>query len=210
MAAPMLLNARIILEEGQITSGDKVSISLSHFGADESGARFVAEYDAKQTARWGCTPVELRGGPMSYFGQMRDFIEATEQLVKEAPESSAQLMNNTAISKLQSVSAALSFLLNEWFSDTGHRESYIFPSKLVEVLGEQVLVLSVNYGSLPGQLECRLVPIGSSQSDVTLALANLSEVFNNKIPAHILKGNNAIGDIDNVKEYFLEDKDKKH
>jgi hypothetical protein len=202
MAAPMLLNLRVILEKGNLEPGKVVNIALNNFGANESGVLFQAEYDTKQTARWGCLPLQINGGPLSYFGGMNEQMDMLTKLSEDFPLSDAEMMNNVIKGKITSISSALSYLLNEWFDDQKERHSAVEPNELLNTVAEQVFILSVDYSTVPGQYTCVLIPANLNQSDVSLMLANASDTFNTGIPAYIIEGNNVEGEISDVKAYF--------
>lgn len=194
MATPLLLNLRVIENTEDNADKNQVTIALSHFGGAESGIKFNCSFNPSETAKWGCQVVELRGGPVSFFGNYQIQMNMLNELAQDGSEK-AKAMLQDIVNQLQAFSSALSFLLNEWHEDES--SSYVLPDDITSI-SESVIALNISFGELPGQFSVNLIKTGFNQTEVSLALANLSEIFNSNIPAHVIDGNNATGEIEDL------------
>jgi len=202
MAAPLLLNLRVI--EPKEPKKNEIFLALTHFSMAESGLLMCCEYDAKRMPQWGVTITEVRGGDFGYFELMHrlDLIAFKEISTSLPSEEINWLKEKT--SKLQAISSALSFVLNEYFQGVSGRVPALLPEEVVEHLNEKVFTLTDNQQKNPKADEADnfvyLLPTGADQRQVSKSLAELSELFNNSMPAYYLRGDGAKGELNVLNE----------
>lgn len=190
MSTPILFNFRVIDDVTGNRPANIVDVALNQFGLAESGLQLRCEFLPQETAKWGVSIVDVRGGDFGYFTALagRELNRNEQGSLTEDPGK---------IEKLRALSNAVSFMLNEWFGSYNDRPSHVKPEELKAVLGEEVLTLSQDH-EVKDEMIVYLVQTGLKQKDVMLALAQASDFFRVNLPAYHLKGNGAVGSIKDV------------
>lgn len=190
MSTPILFNFRVIDDPTGNRPANVADVALNQFGLAESGLQLRCEFLPQETAKWGVSIVDVRGGDFGYFTALagRELARNEKGVLTEDPGT---------IKKLRALSNAVSFMLNEWFGSYSDRPSHVKPEELKSVLNEEVFTLSQDH-EVKDEMIVYLVQTGLKQKDVMLALAQASDFFRINLPAYHLHGNGAIGTISDV------------
>ncbi len=190
MSTPILFNFRVIDDPTGNRPANIADIALNQFGLAESGMQLRCEFLPQETAKWGVSIIDVRGGDFGYFTALagRNLARDDRGVLSEDPGK---------IEKLRALSNAVSFMLNEWFGSHNDRPSHVKPEELKSVLDEEVLTLSQDH-EVKNELIVYLVQTGLKQKDVMLALGKASDFFRKNLPAYHLRGNGAAGIINDV------------
>lgn len=190
MSTPILFNFRVIDDPSGNRPDNIADVSLNQFGLAESGLQLRCEFLPQETAKWGVSIVDVRGGDFGYFTAL-----AGRKLARN--EKGMLIEDPGKIEKLRALSKAVSFMLNEWFGSHNDRPSHVKPEELKIVLDEEVLTLSQDR-EVKNELIVYFVQTGLKQKDVMLALGKVSNFFRKNLPAYHLRGNGAVGTISDV------------
>lgn len=192
MSTPILFNFRVIDDPTGKRPAHIADVALNQFGLAESGLQLRCEFLPQETAKWGVSIVDVRGGDFGYFTALagRELARTPQGALTEDPGK---------IEKFRAISNAVSFMLNEWFGAYNDRPSHVKPEELEKVLAEEVFALSQDH-EVKDELVVYLIQTGLKQKDVMLALAKAGDFFRYNIPAYHLRGNGATGMIKDVVE----------
>ena len=171
MAAPILLNSRVVKREGK-----KFFLAISNFGFNDSGFMVECEHDASFDHPWAVKMIQLKlGKGITYFNMMRDHFYANrtpEEQEKSKDEVFAYRLSNN-----------ISSHLNAFYGATQQGTPISLPVEEFEKMFSEQVFTMVTPAEV--DMEFEFMPLNIDMKEL-FEKAYGSHKFNEGLPEHIL------------------------
>lgn len=174
MAAPVLLNFRIVPQLKENQDDNKFYLAISHFGFNDSGFMVECEFDASEQHPWGVRVMDLRlGDSICYFNMMRaHFASVSEDKDKSADQIFADAMSSN-----------ISSHLNAYYGATPQGTPISLPKEeFVTQFSEQVFTITKSPNV---DMQFEFMPLNLDMKSLYNGVFG-DHKFNEGLPAHIL------------------------